>query len=152
MDMGRVINLHIEELVLHGLRGSEHRRIGAAVQRELERLIREQGIPLNVNGSASIPLLRTAPVKLRPGTTATATGAGIGRAMYRGMAQGPARYSREDIERLIKQLGGKPTGNVSKKTDYVVAGDKAGSKLDKARQLGVKVLTEAQFDELIGKR
>jgi DNA ligase (NAD+) len=62
-----------------------------------------------------------------------------------------AHYSREDIERLIKQLGGKPTGSVSKKTDYVVAGDKAGSKLDKARELGVKVLTEKQFDELIGK-
>ncbi len=62
-----------------------------------------------------------------------------------------SRYSREDIERLIKDLGGKATGSVSKKTDYVVAGDKAGSKLEKARQLGVAVLTEQEFDVLIGK-
>jgi DNA ligase (NAD+) len=61
------------------------------------------------------------------------------------------RYSREDIEGLIKQLGGKATGSVSKKTDYVVAGEKAGSKLDKARELGVKVLTEDEFEELIGR-
>jgi DNA ligase (NAD+) len=61
------------------------------------------------------------------------------------------RYSREAIEGLIKQLGGKATGSVSKKTDYVVAGEKAGSKLDKARELGVKVLTEDEFERLIGR-
>jgi DNA ligase (NAD+) len=60
------------------------------------------------------------------------------------------RRSRDEIERLIKQLGGKATGSVSKKTDYVVAGDNPGSKLEKARQLGVPVLTEDQFDKLIG--
>ena len=46
-------------------------------------------------------------------------------------------YSRKEIEDAIKLHGGKATGSVSKKTDYVVAGDDAGSKLDKARQLGV---------------
>jgi DNA ligase (NAD+) len=61
-------------------------------------------------------------------------------------------YSREDIEDLIKKLGGKVAGSVSKKTAYVVAGEKAGSKLEKARQLGVPVLTEAEFDKLIGKK
>ncbi len=61
-------------------------------------------------------------------------------------------YSRDDIEALIKQLGGKATDSVSKNTDYVVAGDKAGSKLDKAQALGVQVLTEAEFDRLIGKK
>jgi DNA ligase (NAD+) len=61
------------------------------------------------------------------------------------------RYGREEIEGLIRQLGGKATGSVSKKTDYVVAGDKAGSKLEKARQLGVPVLTEKEFDDLIGR-
>jgi DNA ligase (NAD+) len=60
------------------------------------------------------------------------------------------RHSREEIEDLIKQRGGKATGSVSKKTDYVVAGDKPGSKLEKARQLGVPVLTEEQFEKLIG--
>lgn len=59
-------------------------------------------------------------------------------------------YSRTEIEDAIKQHGGKATGSVSKKTDYVVAGDDAGSKLDKARQLGVKVVTEEEFEKLIG--
>ncbi|HVS39008.1 MAG TPA: helix-hairpin-helix domain-containing protein, partial [Gemmataceae bacterium] len=60
-------------------------------------------------------------------------------------------YGRDDIERLIKDLGGKATGSVSRKTDYVVAGENAGSKLDKAKELGVKVLTEEEFDKLIGR-
>ncbi len=61
------------------------------------------------------------------------------------------RYKRDEIEDLIKHLGGKASGSVSKKTDYLVAGEEAGSKLDKARQLGVKVISEDEFDKLIGK-
>lgn len=61
------------------------------------------------------------------------------------------RYSRDEIEGLIKSLGGKPVGSVSKKTSYVVAGDAAGSKLDKARELGVAVLTEDGFEKLVGR-
>jgi DNA ligase (NAD+) len=61
------------------------------------------------------------------------------------------KYSREEIESLIRQLGGKATGTVSKNTSYLVAGENAGSKLDKAKQLGIKVLTEAEFEKLIGK-
>jgi len=52
-------------------------------------------------------------------------------------------YSREQVKELIQNSGGKVTDSVSKKTDYVVVGDNAGSKLDKARQLGVTVLDEA---------
>jgi DNA ligase (NAD+) len=61
------------------------------------------------------------------------------------------RYSRPEIEGLIKQLGGKASGSVSKKTDYVVAGAEAGSKLAKAQELGVAILTEDEFDKMIGK-
>ncbi len=63
-----------------------------------------------------------------------------------------ANYGRAEIEELIKSLGGKPAGSVSKKTDYVIAGESAGSKLDKAKALGVPVLTEAEFEKMIGKR
>jgi DNA ligase (NAD+) len=57
-------------------------------------------------------------------------------------------YQREEIEALIKKLGGKAAGSVSKKTDYLVAGSEAGSKLEKARELGVQVLSEEDFERL----
>jgi DNA ligase (NAD+) len=60
-----------------------------------------------------------------------------------------ARYSREQIEQLITELGGRAASSVSKSTDYVVAGEKAGSKLAKAQSLGVPVLDEAQFESLL---
>ena len=58
---------------------------------------------------------------------------------------------RKEIERLIKDLGGKAAGSVSSKTDLVVAGEKAGSKLAKARKLGIEVLDEEQFLRLTGR-
>ncbi len=58
---------------------------------------------------------------------------------------------RKDAETMIKQAGGKPSGSVSKKTDYVVAGEEAGSKLEKAQQLGVTVIDEAQLLKLLGR-
>ena len=57
---------------------------------------------------------------------------------------------RKDIEDLIASMGGRASGSVSKKTDYVVAGEKAGSKLEKAKELGVRILSESEFFELIG--
>ena len=60
--------------------------------------------------------------------------------------------TRTDAERLAHQYGGKTSGSVSKKTSYVVAGEAAGSKLKKAQELGVTVLTEDEFYKLIGKK
>jgi DNA ligase (NAD+) len=57
--------------------------------------------------------------------------------------------SREDAKERIEEAGGKVTGSVSKKTNYVVAGDDAGSKLDKARTLNIEVLDEAGLLELL---
>ena len=59
------------------------------------------------------------------------------------------RHTREQAQRLIEEAGGKLTSSVSKKTDYVVAGADAGSKLEKARALGVPVLDEREFDRLL---
>jgi DNA ligase (NAD+) len=60
--------------------------------------------------------------------------------------------SREEATALIQQAGGKVTGSVSKKTNYVVAGTEAGSKLEKAQALGIPVLTEAELLRLVGGR
>lgn len=59
-------------------------------------------------------------------------------------------YKREDAKEIIESFGGKVSGSVSKKTDFVLAGSEAGSKLDKANALGVKVIDETQFNEMIG--
>ena len=61
-----------------------------------------------------------------------------------------ARYSRDEAKKMIEDAGGRVSGSVSKKTDYVVAGSDAGSKLDKAKELGVPVIEEAEMEKLVG--
>ena len=58
-------------------------------------------------------------------------------------------FTRQEAEEAIQQAGGRSSSSVSKKTDYVVAGDEAGSKLAKAEKLGVTVLSNDQFKELL---
>lgn len=59
------------------------------------------------------------------------------------------KYSRNEAADIIEKFGGKTSGSVSKKTDYVLAGEEAGSKLTKAEKLGITVINENQFEELI---
>lgn len=61
-----------------------------------------------------------------------------------------SRWTRGQAERLVRDAGGVPTDNVTRKTTYVVAGEAAGSKVDRARKLGVKVLSEDDFADLVG--
>ena len=61
-----------------------------------------------------------------------------------------ARHTRDEAKKMIEDAGGRVSGSVSKKTDYVVAGSDAGSKLDKARDLGVSVIGEEELEGLIG--
>ncbi|HTY84224.1 MAG TPA: NAD-dependent DNA ligase LigA [Silvibacterium sp.] len=61
-----------------------------------------------------------------------------------------AHFTRDEARKLIEDAGGKVTGSVSKKTDYVVAGADAGSKLDKAKELGVAVIGEKEMQKLAG--
>ena len=58
--------------------------------------------------------------------------------------------TREAASAKIEALGGKVSGSVSKKTDYVLAGEEAGSKLEKAQKLGVKIIDQAEFVKLCG--
>lgn len=59
------------------------------------------------------------------------------------------KYSRKEASDIIEKLGGKTSGSVSKKTDYVLAGEDAGSKLEKAKELGIAILTEEEFEQMI---
>ncbi len=61
-----------------------------------------------------------------------------------------AHFTRDEAKKMIEDAGGKVTGSVSKKTDYVVAGTDAGSKLDKAKELGVAVIDEKEMERLAG--
>ena len=60
-----------------------------------------------------------------------------------------SEYSREEAGEIIINFGGNVTSSVSSKTDFVLAGEKAGSKLDKAKSLGVKIINEKEFNEKI---
>ena len=59
------------------------------------------------------------------------------------------KFTRDEAGEMIEKRGGKGSGSVSKKTSYVVAGENAGSKLQKAQQLGIPVLTEDEFLEFL---
>jgi DNA ligase (NAD+) len=61
------------------------------------------------------------------------------------------KLKRDEIERMITELGGRAAGSVSRKTSFVVAGEDAGSKLDKAKELGVQVISETEFLKKVGK-
>lgn len=102
-------------------------------------------------GQRVIDELRAAGVKLDVEQASASGSAGSALAGKTLVVTGTlSKYKREEIEALIVQHGGKSGGSISKKTDYLVAGEKAGSKLEKANSLGVKVISEAEFDELIG--
>lgn len=58
-------------------------------------------------------------------------------------------YTRDEASNLVEKFGGKVSSSVSKKTTYVLAGEEAGSKLTKAQELGVNIITEAEFNEMI---
>lgn len=58
-------------------------------------------------------------------------------------------YTRDGIQEKLLMLGARPASSVTKKTDYLIVGEKAGSKLTKAQQLGIQTLTEEEFESMI---
>jgi DNA ligase (NAD+) len=121
-DVGPVIGASIHEF----LADERHRR-------ELERLRQQR-----VRWPEGAPALRRAPRALE-GVSVVLTGS-------------LAKWTREEASAQLAALGAKVSGSVSKKTRYVIAGAEAGSKLDKARALGVPVLDEAGLKQLLAGR
>ena len=89
-----------------------------------------------VTATAESPVAAASGSKLLAGKTIVVTGT-------------LTKFTRDGIKDVIHEHGGKASGSVSKNTDFVVAGEKAGSKLDKAHELGVRVLTEDEFVQLL---
>jgi len=105
----------------------------------------------SAEGKRVITELKDAGVKLDVEKSAATGAAGFALAGKTLVVTGTLeKYSRDEIEALIREHGGHAASSVSKSTDYLVAGEKAGSKLDKAKKLGVPILNEAEFDKLIG--
>ena len=88
----------------------------------------------------------------KPGSHLRARRKSAGRSSRERHSCSPAlsKYTRDEAKKMIEDAGGKVTGSVSKKTDYVVAGADAGSKLDKAKELGVAVIDEQGMIRLVG--
>jgi DNA ligase (NAD+) len=92
---------------------------------------------------------------LKPqGMPSLAAGANAGTGVFRGktfvLTGTLPTLSRDQASERIREAGGNVTGAVSKNTDYLLAGENAGSKLDKARELGVTILSEEEFLKLVG--
>jgi DNA ligase (NAD+) len=155
---------HVGETVAD-LLAEEFLDIDALANASVERLTQTQGIgPILAEsvvayfrsdlGKKTVAVLRQAGVKLtqeqrkKPPDVAQADLSGK-TIVVTGTLK---NYERKEIEDLIKQLGGKAAGSVSKKTAFVVAGEEAGSKLQKARELGVRILSEEEFDAMIGRK
>lgn len=121
----------IGSVIAASVHGFFHSDYGRKLVQELEQLGLNMGQPLDrsVRAAAADGVLA--------GKTLVVTGTMV-------------RMTRDEIEQLIRDHGGKASGSVSKKTNFVVAGDAAGSKLTKAQELGVKVLTEDEFLALLG--
>ena len=109
---------------------SVHAWFASPIGRKIVEELRELGLDFGK------PVERKQPTGTLAGKTVVVTGT-------------LTKFTREQIQELIHEHGGKPGSSVSKATDYVVAGEKAGSKLDKAKKLKVPVLTEDEFLKLI---
>jgi hypothetical protein len=94
MDMKKSVSVHIEELVLHGYPSADRRRIAAAVEQELARLIREQGVSRLSGNPVSLDSVNVGTIRLRANQTAAATGVGIGGAIYRSLGRQGGRRGR----------------------------------------------------------
>jgi DNA ligase (NAD+) len=116
--------------------------VGEVVGQSIHDFFRE---PHNL---AVIEKLRKAGLRFEAEPKAAGAAAGFKNTTW--VITGTLNEGREEIAELIRARGGKVSGSVSKKTSYLLAGDEAGSKLEKAKKLGVRVLNEGEFRKLLG--
>ncbi len=133
----------VEEIESFRVDGQES-GIGPEIARSIHEYLHSE------RGRAVIDDLRSVGVQLTEDAPASTAGDGplIGKTLV--VTGTLESYSRDEAKKLIAEYGGKVAGSVSKKTDYLVAGEKAGSKLDKARDLGVAVLSESELISMLG--
>jgi DNA ligase (NAD+) len=122
---------------------SEVNEIGPVIARSVYDFLHSE------YGQATIDDLRSVGVSLEAPRVASAAADAVFSGKTLVVTGTLSKYSREEIEELIARHGGRAASSVSKNTDFLVAGEKAGSKLDKAQQLGVRVLSEAEFEALL---
>ena len=117
--------------------------IGAAIAQSVHAFLRDE------NNAAVIDKLRAAGLNLEAEQQAAARPKPLdGKTVV--ITGSLSRWGRQQAQDAVRSAGGKPTSSVSRKTDYVVIGDNPGSKEEKAKNLGVKILTEDKFAEMIG--
>jgi DNA ligase (NAD+) len=122
---------------------SEVHEIGPVIAKSVHQFLHAEQSAAMIADLASLGIDMTSPKK----AAAAATGPLAGKTIV--VTGALTRYTRDGIQELIHKLGGRPASSVSKKTDLVVAGEKAGSKLDKARELGIQIMTEEEFQKLV---
>ena len=115
--------------------------VGEVVGRSIHQFFRE------AHNLAVIEKLRAAGVKFEAEPKAKSAAPGFKSTTW--VITGTLSQSRDEIAELIRARGGKVSGSVSKKTSYVLAGDDAGSKLEKAKKLGVRIIDEAEFRKML---
>jgi DNA ligase (NAD+) len=118
--------------------------IGEVIARSVHEFFRQ---PRNAK---VLRKLRKAGVRTADERRATKTGPLAGKTFV--LTGGLESMSREEATAVIEEAGGKATSSVSKKTDYVVAGDNPGTKYDKAQQLGVAIIGEAELLKMVGRK
>jgi DNA ligase (NAD+) len=118
--------------------------VGAVIAESVHQFLHNEAGERTIERLRAAGVDMTAPLKPR---ASEASGALAGKTIV--VTGTLERFTRDEINALIEQHGGKAASSVSKKTDYLVAGADAGSKLAKAQQLGVAILDEAEFERLL---
>ena len=116
--------------------------VGSVVAASVHDFFQDAG---NLSALDDLASVGVAPVPFKPATSGAANLPLSGKTIV--LTGTLPRRSRSEAEADIKRLGGKVTGSVSKSTSYLLAGEEAGSKLEKAKALGVEIVDEAQLDK-----